>query len=378
MKPRPSQSSLILLRSLLPPISEPSTQCHRRDFHFKPSTAARPQLIVNHNLVQNLSQTPGYTISLRSNHYTSTLSTTLSPTTSSIRVNPPDSTYAPPLDVSKRGSGQGVVSYLLQCGKAYTAFYKEGVRRVWRNHKLAQQASSKLRNVARNTNGVARLSNITTSAGVVSLPPLSRAEWQVIHRSRKDILRLPGFSLLVLLLGEWIPLIALWITPVVPIPCRIPSQVRKELESLERRRRERIRRLGMVYALPDTRPQEKGEKSSHAPAQSSAGKTSESAVLDIKQLNAPTLQKLSAQLSAHSAIWDLFHLDPPTSLLRWSVGRHLQYLDVDDAMIRRDGGITALNAEEVRLACIERGFDTLGKTEKNLRRALAEWFGQGK
>lgn len=237
---------------------------------------------------------------------------------------------------------------------------------MWRNHKLAQQVSSKLRNVARNTNGAARLSNIITSAGVVSLPPLSRAEWQVMRRSRKDILRLPGFSLLVLLLGEWIPLIAPWITPVVPIPCRIPSQVRKELESLERRRRERIRSLGMVYALPDTRPQ---------PA---AGKTSESTVLEIKQLNVPTLQKLSAQLSAHSAIWDLLHLDPPTSLLRWSVGRHLQYLDVDDAMIRRDGGVTALNAEEVRLACIERGFDTLGKTEKNLRRALAEWFGQDK
>ena len=366
MKRRPSQSSLILLRSLLPPIYNPSTQCHRRDFHFNPSTATRPQAIINRNLVQNLSQTPGYTISLRSSHYTSILSTTLSPTTPSARVNPPDSTYAPPLDVSKRSSGQGVVSYLLQCGKAYTAFYKEGIRRVWRNHKLAQQVSSKLRSVARNTNGAARLSNIITSAGVVSLPPLSRAEWQVMRRSRKDILRLPGFSLLVLLLGEWIPLIAPWITPVVPIPCRIPSQVRKELESLERRRRERIRSLGMVYALPDTRPQ---------PA---AGKTSESTVLEIEQLNVPTLQKLSAQLSAHSAIWDLLHLDPPTSLLRWSVGRHLQYLDVDDAMIRRDGGVTALNAEEVRLACIERGFDTLGKTEKNLRRALAEWFGQDK
>ncbi|OCL04869.1 hypothetical protein AOQ84DRAFT_356217 [Glonium stellatum] len=380
MIPRPFQSSLIFWRPLLSPISYPPAQRHHRGSNLNLSTTARPQVVVvvNHNFVRNLDQPSGCANSLRSARYASTLSTTLSPTTPSTRVNPPESTHAPPLNVPKRSADQGIASYLLQCGKAYTAFYKEGVRRVWENHKLARQASSKLRNVARNPKGVARLSNVTTSTGVVSLPPLSRAEWQVMRRSRRDILRLPGFGLLVLLLGEWIPLIALWITPVVPIPCRIPPQVRKELEGLERRRQERIRKLRAVHALPETPPQERSNNTPHTPTQSAARKVSDSATCDIKHLDALTLQKLSAQLSAHSAIWDLLNLNPPTSLLRWKVGRRLQYLDIDDAMIRRDGGVKALNVEEIRLACIERGFDTLGKTEIELRRSLAEWFGQAK
>ena len=40
----------------------------------------------------------------------------------------------------------------------------------------------------------------------------------------------------------------------------------------------------------------------------------------------------------------------------------------------RDGGSQALDGQELRRACVERGIDVLGKSEAEIRRALALWY----
>lgn len=56
------------------------------------------------------------------------------------------------------------------------------------------------------------------------------------------------------------------------------------------------------------------------------------------------------------------------------MNRRLGELEVDDFAIERDGGVEKLEAEEVQLACEERGIDVLDKEERKLRRDLEQWM----
>lgn len=198
----------------------------------------------------------------------------------------------------------------------------------------------------------------------------TRAEWQIVRRSKRDMLRLPAFGILVLLLGEWLPLIALYITPVIPEPCRIPGQTKRSLEKQEKRRRERQRRLGLDAArLVGTDRKPGIPRSMNAvPAVNSVGPE------DVDRLDLFSLLALSTKLDAHSKFWDFVFLTPPKSILRWDVGRKLAYLRKDDGLIQRDGGWQGLGKEEGKRACIERGINVLGRSDQNMRNDLAAWF----
>lgn len=54
--------------------------------------------------------------------------------------------------------------------------------------------------------------------------------------------------------------------------------------------------------------------------------------------------------------------------------KRLAYLNLDDRLIARDGGAKYLTEMEVRRACIERGFDVLGKSGEECRGLLEGWY----
>ncbi|KAF2814617.1 uncharacterized protein BDZ99DRAFT_377972 [Mytilinidion resinicola] len=268
-----------------------------------------------------------------------------------LRLNPPETAYPPPLNVAARAPGQGWASYLWQSGKTYISFYKDGIKRVGKNAQYAGEVRWKMRE------------NKGRVDAQASLPPITRGDWQLLRRSRGDMKRLVPFAALVLLLGEWMPLVALWITPLVPGPCRIPVQARKEAEKAERRRARRKERILMASAKATTRVEQQ------KPAADDL--FSAIAVMDKQSLLA-----MAAQLDAYAGAWDLLYFDPPASYLRWSVKRRCEYLETDDALIRRDGGVAGLNDEEVKIACAERGYETLEKSGVELRRALSRWLSE--
>ncbi|KAF2501006.1 hypothetical protein BU16DRAFT_522064 [Lophium mytilinum] len=277
---------------------------------------------------------------------------------STLRLNPPETAYPPPLHVAPRAPGQGWLSYLWKSGKTYIRFYKDGIGRVRKNYKYAGEVKRKMREktaiMAAGEDGKGG------QAGAQKLlPPITRGDWQLLRRSRGDMKRLVPFGALVLLLGEWMPLVALWITPLVPGPCRIPAQTRKEAEKAERRRARRRERILMSSA--------KAKK--HVAQQPAA----DDLAAAIAVMEKPDLLAMSAQLDVHAGAWDLLYFDPPAAFLRWSVRRRFEYLETDDALIRRDGGVAGLNDEEVKIACGERGYETLEKSGVELRRALSKW-----
>lgn len=197
---------------------------------------------------------------------------------------------------------------------------------------------------------------------------LTRAEWQTVMRSRADKLRLPVFGALLIALGEWLPLIVVFLTPIVPEPCRIPSQTRKQLEKMENRRSERERRLAIDAARLVARDRK--------PGMTNPGEIRPQA-MTLKSLETAdlyTLLSLDVRFGVQPRIWDWLFMTPPKMMLRWGLRNRITYLQKDDWAIGRDGGFQALNEKEVERACVERGIRVLGRKEAELRKELAGWF----
>ena len=259
------------------------------------------------------------------------------------KLNPPPFTYAPEIALPARKADQSLVSWVWKTGRAYLTFYKEGLGHVRQTGKLAKQLRQKAEKEA---------------SGRDASEVLTRAEWQIIRRSRRDMLRLPAMGVLLLLLGEWLPLVVMYITPLIPEPCRIPQQVKRDLVKRETRRADRLQRISR-----DTFRLQMASEDKHLLGPGN---------MKAEDMSHFELMLCSATHDCHSSIWDWFHITPPKFLLQRNVRQKLEYLAKDDALIERDGGFAALNKEEVERACVERGFDVIGKKEEDLRKALAK------
>ncbi|KAF2000475.1 hypothetical protein P154DRAFT_411181, partial [Amniculicola lignicola CBS 123094] len=286
------------------------------------------------------------------------------------KLNPPSETYAPPLEVPARRPDQSYASWLWGAGRTYIQFYKTGIKRVRSTAKLAKTWRTAMKEASAKSPSTSPSGQEGSSILSPRESAITRAQWQVILRSRKDMLRLPVFGILLLVMGEWLPFLVIWLTPVVPESCRIPAQVEREQTKKETRRRERERRLALDAHRLLARDRKVGT------GQAAQAIPSPQAVQldDVKRLDLLSLLTLSTKLDTHSKFWDFLFITPPKGVLRWGLQRQLSYLHKDDALIQRDGGWQGLGKEEVQRACVERGFDVLGKSEGDMRKALAGWY----
>ena len=104
----------------------------------------------------------------------------------------------------ERKEGQNYASYLFSCGKAYIAFYKSGISNTRQTIKHAKELRKKLAALG---HGV---SQDAPGAGV-----LTRAEWQVLRRSKRDLIRLPIMGFLILALEIFIGALQAYIFTVL-------------------------------------------------------------------------------------------------------------------------------------------------------------------
>ena len=171
------------------------------------------------------------------------------------------------------------------------------------------------------------------------------------------MIRVPIFGILFIILGEWLPLVAILFTPVLPYTCRIPRQIEGERQVLERRRKRSFR----------------GEIDGNIPTPLTGA--DKRLVRTMDELSKGQLMHISRSLGLHIRLWDLSKgFLPPVVMLKPMVGRALAYLHQDDALLLRDGGIHKLTDEEVKIACEERGIDILGRNMADLRQTLRLWL----
>ena len=271
---------------------------------------------------------------------------------------------------------------------------------------------------------------------------------------------------MLLICGEFTPLVVLAVPTIVPYTCRIPKQVDKILKRIETKREETLDELiGEVYAEdpdyilvdPDNQMADKGNDKDKdnttkvqptvvtaadlaawkAKAQELTGEDKEQYEAEIRQCEqmirdqrerrgeaAEELDERSLREQAQewvdlaradsekypegterpelevfpmTAEEALEQLDPLSEdceqfnmldalartydISSWmgpagrerNVHKHMRFLAVDTELLEKDGGVEALENEEVVLACIDRGIDVRGRKAGDLRYALEKW-----
>jgi hypothetical protein len=248
-------------------------------------------------------------------------------------VNAPASTRPPPLALPARDPEASAISYYFQLGKAYVAFYKSGLKAVLTNRTLKRELLERTPQAERPS--VLRPYQIPSS--------FSRADWVLIWRVRHDLLRLPMFGLVLLVCGEFTPLVVIFVDGVVPYTCRLPRQIGASMEKAEVRRANSFQQLGY---------------------QESSGQK-----LSRRTARAHVLRSLHLV----GNIWDRVGWVP--SIL-WHVKGTLRmaFLEGDDRLLLKAGGVSRLEPEEVKIACAERGIGVLGRKDGELRQLLGDWL----
>jgi hypothetical protein len=261
------------------------------------------------------------------------------PTKAPSKVNGPISTLPAPLALPVRAKDQPFFpAYALALGKAYLAFYKTGVKHIYTNFKAARAVQKHLDDA-----------HASSLKAAVDAGALTRSDFQLLVRNWHDVKRVPVFALVFAVCGELTPLVVVAVSSIVPWTCRIPKQIESDRRRLETRRAISFRNLTSA-------PPEKG---------------------GVDGLGRMELLHISWSLGLSSNLWDwLGGRLPglPTWVLRRRVARRVEYLKMDDELIRNSGGVKEMEDEECRMACVERGIDVLGRSDKQVRADLEAWL----
>ena len=205
---------------------------------------------------------------------------------------------------------------------------------------------------------------------------LGRAELQLLERAAHDMRRLVPFCMLLIICGELTPLVVLIFgNAITPATCRVPGQINKH----RAQRAERKRAAMIAY-----RAATMGSIS----VPSSSSTEEEMDVLADRFANPEWARTSNVRdmLCACSAL-DLVHSHHPfvhgllAPVYRRELRRFAAYLVVDDALILSGGGVAGLEADEVRLAVVERGAGDVSagmaagwEAERVERRWLERWL----
>jgi hypothetical protein len=256
-------------------------------------------------------------------------------------VNPPTSTLPPPLESPVRQTDQTAVKHYFSVGRAYLGFYKTAFSNIYSNMKASRELSGRLP------------SGVSFEAAAQS-GLLTRAEYQMVYRSRYDIRKIPLFALLFAICGEFTPFVVVFVPGIVPRAAWVPKQVEKARSKEEARRKESFQQ-GTLKEDESIKTVEFERKS-------------------LKDSNPQQIVHMSKSLNLHSSLWERLWNRPPIWIAKSRVERQIKYLEADDIALDRDGGVSHLSFEEVKIACVERGLDVLGQGEGTLRERLQSWI----
>ncbi|KAL5323282.1 hypothetical protein ACEPPN_007816 [Leptodophora sp. 'Broadleaf-Isolate-01'] len=254
-------------------------------------------------------------------------------------VNGPLTTLPAPLSPPTRQPSQSLAVHLLALGKAYIAFYKTGIKNIYTNFKLSRTLQARL-----------DANHSSSLPDAIKAKAITRSEFQLLARNWHDVKRVPLFALVLICCGELTPLVVIVLTSIVPWTCRIPKQIQSDRSKLEERRRISFRNL--TAKVPE------GKRG--------AG--------DLDRMQ---LLHISWSLGLCSSVWDYLGGQLPglpTGVLRRRVVKRVEYLEMDDRLIERAGGVKDMDVEEVRMALVERGVDVLGREGKGMKSELSAWL----
>ncbi|CAG8024427.1 unnamed protein product [Penicillium salamii] len=270
----------------------------------------------------------------------------------------------PPPVAASAGLADKLKRYV-EFGRTYLTFYKTGLKNVYRNYRASLPLRSQLGLPAYIPISPPRNVSDSEPSSKSKYSQLGRGQFQLVRRSARDVRRMIPFTLILIVCGEFTPLIVpIFGSAITPATCRVPSQVEKERVGAAKRKIAALRSAGLPVSVD-------------AEQMGVLGKFADPAWVAHAD---------AAEVLRACAVFGLVKSHDKTggSLLtgliyRPRLVRYAQYLAIDDAMVRA-GGVAAMNATEVRIAVEERGgVDVSGafdrKQAENLeRRWLEQWL----
>ncbi|KAJ4414792.1 hypothetical protein N0V82_007707 [Gnomoniopsis sp. IMI 355080] len=290
----------------------------------------------------------------------------LSPTA----ANPPATTRPAPLDLPARDPNTSTLSFYFATGKAYLTFYKTGLKNIYLNTRLVWSLNA-ASGIPRGADDAA-VPAITTPTTTRAVGSTTRSTFILRRRWRYDVRRLPPFALLLLVCGEFTPLVVIAMPGLVPYTCRIPRQIESLQRKAEDRRAASFRRLEDMMREKKRLAHDDDGETKPADEQSKAMGPRKASLTDAK-----AAAHIARSLNLISPLWDRIGL-PDAALVLLSTQRkaqrHVDFLREDDALLVQAGGVDALVDEEVVLACVDRAIGTLGRSTDDLRAQLRLWL----
>lgn len=258
-------------------------------------------------------------------------------------INAPTSTLPAEIDrpqpADPTASTTDKLKRIVTIGRAYLTFYKTGLKNVFWNYRASLPLRAKL-----------GLPAYLPTSPRPQPADLSRGQYQLVRRSARDVRRMIPFTLILMVCGEFTPLIVpIFGSAITPATCRVPRQVAKDREAHEKRKfaalRDHARASGSALSVADLKLGGRAERELVALADSRAVESA--GVLAVLRACAVFDLVKSHDRFLGTALAGLVY--------RPRLRRYLEYLAVDDGLIRAGGGVHAMSAAEVRIACDERG-----------------------
>jgi hypothetical protein len=200
------------------------------------------------------------------------------------------------------------LSHLYRLGKSFLTFYRTGLKNLWFNYKEYRKIKARL--------GPFPLNDVVKYSGKGGRPTISRREYQLYLRTRHDIRKLIPFGIILLICGEFTPLVVLALgSAVVPSACQMPAQVAKgHIQAAKR-----LKRLTEVSAVDENTP----------------------------------VASLNSSEARIGYLWGLMPSPRPLPLihhlLRPRLKNYAEELVCDAILVRREGGLARLDGHELTL-----------------------------
>jgi hypothetical protein len=241
--------------------------------------------------------------------------------------------------------------WLYQLGKGYLTFYKTGLKNVWLNYKELRKIRARI--------GQQSLEDVV-KYGLRSgsgrqedqyKPVLTRQDYQLALRTQRDVRKLAPFALILLVCGEFTPLIILALgSAVVPGTCRIPQQELKDIGA----------DLARLRAYKDRSKTQIPHETKNGTPEISAADPASHWEEEARESMRLGLSRISPDIPVLGFVWYKLVGAP-------RLRRHCEQLLCDTILIVREGGFTKLPPAEVIAWSFKRGLPQVTDLVKGVK-----------
>ncbi|KAI8993584.1 LETM1-like protein-domain-containing protein [Pilobolus umbonatus] len=240
----------------------------------------------------------------------------------------------------KPPASTSLIGRLYQQSKDLVRFYKDGIKLLWSNKKEAQLIMQKVKNESYEW---------------------TRSEYQLVHQSKKDVVKLIPFAFVFLILPESIPLLVLYVPGMVPSTCVKESQLMKQREKLDKiRQKMNMNVLKSAEQIEAISPEDFLNRTKFLRINKQYGFDFDLSRIDRRHLES---------YCRFMGISDF----GTQGILKRRLTQYLDYIMEDDKLIVKEDLVDKLNHAELSKAIEERGMKS-GGDDLSMRKALKYWL----